>query len=56
MTRDALLQELPHPVVMAADLDSQRETFKELTRRYPLVEVEAALMELLGGRQPSKRP
>lgn len=38
--------------VTAADLDSQRKTFEELTRRYPPEEAEAALRELLAGRQP----
>lgn len=43
---------VPNPVVKAADLDSQRKTFEELTRRYPPEEAEAALRELLAGRQP----
>lgn len=38
--------------VTAADLESQRETFEELTRRYPPEEAEAALQELLAARQP----
>jgi putative addiction module component (TIGR02574 family) len=38
--------------VTAADLDSQRQTFEELTRRYPPEEAEAALRELLAGRKP----
>lgn len=39
-------------VLSAADLDSQRKTFEELTRRYSPEEAEAALRELLAGRQP----
>lgn len=36
--------------VTAADLESQRKTFEELTRRYPPEEAEAALREFLAAR------
>lgn len=38
--------------VTAADLEGQRKTFEELTRRYPPEEAEAALQNLLAARQP----
>lgn len=37
--------------VTAADLESQRQTFEELTKRYPPEEAEAALREALAARQ-----
>ena len=37
--------------VTAADLESQRQTFRKLTERYPPEEAEAALRELLSARQ-----
>ncbi len=36
--------------VTAADLESQRQTFEELRRRYPPEEAEAALRDLLAVR------
>ena len=37
--------------VTAADLESQRKTFEELTRRYPPEEAEAALRDLMAARK-----
>lgn len=37
--------------VTAADLESQHQTFKKLTERYPPEEAEAALREILSARQ-----
>ncbi len=36
--------------VTAADLEAQRQTFDELTQRYPPEEAEAALREVLAAR------
>lgn len=37
--------------VTAADLETQRQTFEDLSRRYPPEEAEAALRDLLAARQ-----
>lgn len=37
--------------VTAADLESQRRTFEQLTSRYPPEEAEAALREILAARR-----
>lgn len=38
--------------VTAADLESQRQPFEQITRGYPAEEAEAALRNLLAARQP----
>lgn len=42
---------LTRGVTAADQLESQRQTFEELTKRYPPKEAEAALREVLAARQ-----